>query len=105
TGPFVLAAYTPGDGVVLVPNQHYWNKAALPHLGKLVFRIEAGVATATSDVASGAVQVGFDLGLSNLGALLGAAAANDPVLTAQTVAASGAEKLDFNLCAGDGGLC
>jgi peptide/nickel transport system substrate-binding protein len=105
TGPFVMASYAPGSSVVLVPNQHYWNKAAQPHLAKLVFRVEADAGTEAQDVAAGAVQVGFDLGLSNLAALLSAAAVNNPVLAVQTIPVSGVEKIDFNLCAGDGGLC
>jgi len=104
TGPFVLQSYTPGDSIVLVANKHYWNPNQQPHLDKLIFKVEPDLATEVRDALSGAIQVGLDMRLANLAALQSAPTGATGI-TVQTIAASGAEKLDFNLCAGHRPLC
>ena len=104
TGPFVLQSYTPGDSLVLVANNHYWNPNQQPHLDKLIFKMEPDLATEVRDALSGAIQVGLDMRLANLAALQSGSGAKTGI-TLQTVAASGAEKIDFNLCAGHRPLC
>jgi peptide/nickel transport system substrate-binding protein len=105
TGPFVLSSYTAGSQLVLVRNPGYWNRNAVAHLDKLVFRIEPDLATEEKDVRSGAVQVGLDLGLSALPGLVSAARAGRIPLKVTPVAGSGAEVLMLNLCASSRGLC
>jgi ABC-type transport system substrate-binding protein len=105
TGPFVLSSYTPGSQLVLVRNPDYWNRSAIAHLDKLVFRVEPDLATEMKDVRSGAVEVGLDLGLSALPGLIPAARAGTIPLRVKPVTGSGAEVLMFNLCASSRGLC
>ena len=105
TGPFVLQSYVPGRSLTLVRNDDYWNRAAAPHLDRLVFVDEGDLATEVANVTSGAVDVGFDLRLQSLDAVLAAAKGANAVLRVDTVPEGGAEKIDLNLCAGDGGLC
>ena len=102
TGPFVLQSYTPGTAIVLVASKHYWNPNQQPHLDKLIFKVEPDLATEVRDAMSGAIQVGLDMRLANLASLQSASGAGVKV---QTVAASGAEKIDFNLCAAHRPLC
>jgi peptide/nickel transport system substrate-binding protein len=105
TGPFVMASDSPGSKIVLVRNPNYWNKAAMPRLDEIIFRVEPDLATEEKDVRSGAVQVGLNLGLAALPALQAAVHAHSAPFTINPVAGSGAEVLLFNLCAADGGLC
>jgi ABC-type transport system substrate-binding protein len=105
TGPFVLSSYTPGSQVVLVRNPDYWNRGAIAHLDKLIFRIEPDLVTEEKDVRSGAVEAGLDLGLAALPGLVSAARAGTVPLRVQPVTGSGAEVLMFNLCASNLGLC
>lgn len=105
TGPFVMASDSPGSEVVLVRNPDYWNKSAVPHLDKIVFRIEPDLAAEEKDVSSGAVEVGLNLGLAALPKLEASVRAHTAPLTVDPVDGSGAEVLMFNLCATDGGLC
>jgi ABC-type transport system substrate-binding protein len=103
TGPFVMSSDRPGSQVVLVRNPDYWNRTALAHLDRIVFRIEPDLATEARDVRSGAVEVGLNLGLAALPALEAAVRAHTVPLTVEPVAGSGAEVLMFNLCAAGGG--
>jgi ABC-type transport system substrate-binding protein len=105
TGPFVLSSYTPGSKLVLVRNPDYWNRSAIAHLDKLIFRIEPDLATEEKDVRSGAVEVGLDLGLPALPGLVSAARAGRVPLRVEPVTGSGAEVLMFNLCASSRGVC
>jgi ABC-type transport system substrate-binding protein len=105
TGPFVLSSYTPGSKLVLVRNPDYWNRSAIAHLDKLIFRIEPDLATEEKDVRSGAVEVGLDLGLPALPGLVSAARAGRVPLRVEPVTGSGAEVLMFNLCGSSRGLC
>ena len=105
TGPFVMQSYTPGSQLVLVRNPDYWNQSGLAHIDKLVFRIEPDLATEQKDVKSGAIEVGLNLGLSDLASLDAAVHAHTAPFTVDAVAGSGAEVLMFNLCLSNGGLC
>jgi ABC-type transport system substrate-binding protein len=105
TGPFVMSSDSPGSEVVLVRNRNYWDQTGLAHLDKIVFRIEPDLATEKADVRSGAVDVGLNLGLAALPSLEAAVRAHTAPFAVNTVTASGAEVLMFNLCAADGGQC
>ena len=105
TGPFVFQALDPGKRVTLVQNRDYWNHGDAPHLDSIMFDYEGDLATAVTNVMSGAVTVGFDLRLANLAALVHAAGGGNPLLRVDTVREPGVEKLDLNLCAAAGGLC
>jgi peptide/nickel transport system substrate-binding protein len=105
TGPFVMASDTPGSQVVLVRNPDYWNTSAMPHLDKIVFRIEPDLAAEVKDASSGAIEVGLNLGLAALPGLEASVKKHTAPLTVDPVDGSGAEVLMFNLCATDGGLC
>ncbi len=61
-----MASDTPGSQVVLVRNPDYWNTSAMPHLDKIVFRIEPDLAAEVKDASSGAIEVGLNLGLAAL---------------------------------------
>jgi peptide/nickel transport system substrate-binding protein len=105
TGPFAFHGVTASGDTVLVKNANYWNSQARPHLDSIVFKAEPDVATALKDAQSGAIDVVFDAGIDSLKALQGVAASAAPVLKVQVVPASGAEKIDLNLCAAAGLAC
>ena len=105
TGPFVLQSYEPGKKLTLVQNRNYWNRGDAPHLDSIVFVDEGDLATAVTNVTSGAVDVGFDLRLTNLPALVHAAGGGGAVLRVDTVPEPAVEKIDLNVCAAAGGLC
>ncbi|MBV8196089.1 MAG: hypothetical protein JOY80_11255 [Candidatus Dormibacteraeota bacterium] len=105
TGPYVLQSYQPGKQLTLTQNKNYWNRAQAPHLDTIEFVTEGDLSTEVTNVLSGAVNVGYDLRLANLPAVVKASGGGNPVLRVDTVAEPGVEKIDLNLCAGDGGLC
>ncbi len=105
TGPYVFQSYTQGKEIVYVINQHYWNKAHLPHIQKLVFKIESDLTSEVNGAKAGDVDMAFDMRLYNLQGLITASTASSPKLKVQTIPDSGAEKIDLNLCANDGALC
>jgi ABC-type transport system substrate-binding protein len=105
TGPYVFQSYTQGKEVVYVINQHYWNKDHLPHIQKLVFKIESDLTSEVNAAKAGDVDMAFDMRLFNLQGLITASTAASPKIKVQTIPDSGAEKIDLNLCANDGTLC
>jgi peptide/nickel transport system substrate-binding protein len=105
TGPYVFQSYVQGKEIDYVINQHYWNKDHLPHIAKLVFKIESDLTSEVNDAKAGNVDMAFDMRLYNLQALITASTASSPKLKVQTIPDSGAEKIDLNLCANDGTLC
>ena len=105
TGPYVFASYTPTKEIVLVQNKNYWNTAHMPHIAKLVFKMEADLTSEVNAAKAGDVDMAFDMRLYNLSGLDTAAKAANAKFKVQTIEDSGAEKIDMNLCAGDGTLC
>lgn len=105
TGPYVFQKYIQGQEVDYVINQHYWNKAHLPHIQKLVFKIESDLTSEVNAAKAGAVDMAYDMRLFNLSGLNDAAKSASPKLKVQTIPDSGAEKIDLNMCANVGKLC
>jgi len=103
TGPYVFQRYIPGQEIDLVRNQNYWNKAHLPHIERLVFKIEADVPAEITAAEDGDIDMGFDYQLGDLTTMLNAE--QEGKLTVQTVPDSGAEHIDMNMCANAHGLC
>ncbi len=105
TGPYVFQSYTQGKEIDYVINKHYWNKNHMPHISKLVFKIESDLTSEVNAAKAGDVDMAFDMRLYNLQGLITASTASSPKLKVQTIPDSGAEKIDLNLCANDGSLC
>jgi peptide/nickel transport system substrate-binding protein len=105
TGPYVFSSYTQGKEIVLVKNQHYWNKDHQPHIDKLVFKIESDLTSEVNAAKAGDVDMAFDMRLYNLQGLITASTAANPKFKVQSIPDSGAEKIDINLCANAGTLC
>ena len=105
TGPFVVQSAAPGKQLTLVANRNYWNSAAGPHLQRVVFVDQGDIATETTNVMSGAIQVGLDLRLGALTQLQHAAASGGAIFRLDTVPEPAAEKIDLNVCAASAGLC
>jgi ABC-type transport system substrate-binding protein len=103
TGPYVLSSYTPTKEIVLVRNEHYWNKDHQPSLDKIVFTIEGDVQSELAAVEAGTLDVGTGYGPSVLTTLRGLAGAGK--VTVDTVQGAGAEAIDLNMCAAAHGLC
>jgi ABC-type transport system substrate-binding protein len=104
TGPYVFSSATTSS-VTYVKNQNYWNKRHMPHIDKVVFKFENDLQTEVTDAQTGAIDMGFDMRAYNLQTLETAAQAASPKLKLQIVPEAGAEKIDLNLCAANGGLC
>lgn len=60
TGPFVVKSYTPGSGVELEKNEHYW-KPGLPHLDGVNIEVQSQSQSMLSSLRSGQSQIGLDL--------------------------------------------
>jgi peptide/nickel transport system substrate-binding protein len=105
TGPFVFQGTTAAGDTVLVKNANYWNAQARPHLDKLVFKSEPDLATELKEAQSGAIDVALDTGIDSLRTLHALATSSSPVLSVQVIPASGAVKIDLNLCASSGLAC
>ena|SRR5438105_6389891 len=103
TGPYVLAGYEPTKSITLVRNRHYWDRGHQPHLDRVIFRFISDVTSQLAQAKAGEIDVGLDYRLALLGALDDAAKLGR--LTVQTIPESGAEKLDFDMCADARGLC
>ena len=60
TGPFTVDSYTPGAGVRLKRNPHYW-KPGLPHLDGVNIGVQSQSQSMLSSLRSGQSQLGLDL--------------------------------------------
>ncbi|MEV6641377.1 ABC transporter substrate-binding protein [Amycolatopsis sp. NPDC051371] len=60
TGPFTVDSYTPGVGVKLKKNPHYW-KTGLPHLDGVNIEVQSQSQSMLSSLRSGQSEVGLDL--------------------------------------------
>ncbi|HVS41354.1 MAG TPA: peptide ABC transporter substrate-binding protein [Candidatus Dormibacteraeota bacterium] len=103
TGPYVLERYEPTKSITLVRNRHYWDRSRQPHLDRVIFKFISDVTSQLAQANAGEIDVGLDYRLALLGDLDDAAKLGR--LTVQTIPESGAEKLDFDVCAAAHGLC
>jgi peptide/nickel transport system substrate-binding protein len=60
TGPFKVAEYTPGSGIKLAKNEHYW-KQGRPYLDGITINVQSQSQTMLSSLRSGQSQLGLDL--------------------------------------------
>lgn len=56
TGPFKFESYTPGQSVVLVKNDNYWQKG-FPYLDKVTFKVCADMDAGLTELASGSIDI------------------------------------------------
>lgn len=58
SGPYRVTAVTPGKGVTMEKNAHYWNGSPLgqPSIGKLVFRVVPDAETRLAELMTGGVD-------------------------------------------------
>ena len=56
TGPFKFESYTPGQSVVLIKNENYWQKG-LPYLDKVTFKVCADMDAGLTELASGSIDI------------------------------------------------
>jgi peptide/nickel transport system substrate-binding protein len=105
TGPFVFQKYTPGKDILLVKNNNYWDKDHQPFLDGIDFHIEASRTAEVTAVQSGDIDMGIDMRLANIDKIIQMTQANPQKVNLQAIPDSGAEKIDLNLCAGNGGKC
>jgi peptide/nickel transport system substrate-binding protein len=56
TGAYLLKSWTPGVGVVAVPNPHYWNPSVHPRVDQITIKGVPEIATLTSGLLTGAIQ-------------------------------------------------
>jgi ABC-type transport system substrate-binding protein len=104
TGPYVFQSYTPTKSIVYVKNNNYWNKKHQPSLDKIVFNIVGDVQAQLTAVKAGQLDMGLDYRLAFLNQLN--TVAQGGKIAVETINESGAEKIDLNLCAGQGkALC
>ena len=56
TGPFKFESYTPGQSVILVKNDNYWQKG-LPYLDKVTFKVCADMDAGLTELANGSIDI------------------------------------------------
>lgn len=56
TGPFKFDSYTPGQSVILVKNENYWQKG-LPYLDKVTFKVCADMDAGITELANGSIDI------------------------------------------------
>ena len=56
TGPFKFDSYTPGQNVILVKNENYWQKG-LPYLDKVTFKVCADMDAGITELANGSIDI------------------------------------------------
>jgi peptide/nickel transport system substrate-binding protein len=56
TGAYMLKSWTPGVGVVAVPNPHYWNASVHPRIGQITIKGVPDIASVTAGLDTGAIQ-------------------------------------------------
>ena len=56
TGPFKFESYTPGQSVILVKNDNYWQKG-LPNVDKVTFKICADMDAGLTELAAGSIDI------------------------------------------------
>ena len=56
TGPFKFESYNPGQSVVIVKNDNYWQKG-LPYLDKVTFKVCADMDAGLTELAAGSIDI------------------------------------------------
>ena len=56
TGPFKFESYNPGQSVILVKNENYWQKG-LPYLDKVTFKVCADMDAGLTELAAGSIDI------------------------------------------------
>ena len=56
TGPFKFDSYIPGQSVILVKNDNYWQKG-LPYLDKVTFKVCADMDAGITELANGSIDI------------------------------------------------
>ena len=56
TGPFKFESYNPGQSVILVKNDNYWQKG-LPYLDKVTFKVCADMDAGLTELATGSIDI------------------------------------------------
>ena len=56
TGPFKFESYTPGQSVILIKNDNYWQKG-LPYLDKVTFKVCADMDAGLTELANGSIDI------------------------------------------------
>ena len=56
TGPFKFQAYNPGQSVILVKNENYWQKG-LPYLDKVTFKVCADMDAGLTELSAGSIDI------------------------------------------------
>ncbi|HEY6309236.1 MAG TPA: ABC transporter substrate-binding protein [Streptosporangiaceae bacterium] len=69
TGAYMLKSWTPGVGVVAVPNPHYWNPSVHPLVGQITLKGVPDITSLTAGLLTGAIQGDYGVGLPTLGQL------------------------------------
>ena len=69
TGAYMLTAWTPGAGVVAVPNPHYWDPSVRPLVGQITLKGVPDVTSLTAGLLTGEIQGDYGVGLPTLGQL------------------------------------
>jgi peptide/nickel transport system substrate-binding protein len=69
TGAYMLRSWTPGAGVVAVPNPHYWDPSVRPLVGQITIKGVPETTSLTAGLLTGAIQGVYGVGLPTLGQL------------------------------------
>lgn len=103
TGPFVFSSYTKTKNAVFVKNNNYWNKDNEPALDKIVVVFKADAQSILTAAQAGEIDFGMDYRLALLPSVNNLVSSGK--VNVETIPDSGAERMTFNLCANDNGLC
>jgi peptide/nickel transport system substrate-binding protein len=74
TGAYMLKSFTPGVGVVAVPNPHYWDPSVHPLVAQITLKGVPDITSLTAGLLTGAIQGDYGVGLPTLGQLNGSSA-------------------------------
>jgi peptide/nickel transport system substrate-binding protein len=74
TGAYMLKSFTPGVGVVAVPNPHYWDPSVHPLVAQITLKGVPDITSLTAGLLTGAIQGDYGVGLPTLGQLKGSSA-------------------------------
>ena len=66
TGAYMLKSWTPGAGLVAVPNPHYWNPSVHPLAGQITLKPVPDAASVTAGLLTSAIQGDYAVGLPTL---------------------------------------
>ena len=69
TGAYMLKSWTPGVGVVVVRNPHYWNPSVHPLVGQITIKGVPSIASLTAGLLTGAIQGDYGVGVPTLNQL------------------------------------